>query len=180
MSVTRIALLRGINVGRAKRIAMADLRRLFEELGYGDVRTLLNSGNVIFTANAAGRADVAARLENAIADRLGVTTSVVVLSPRELSDAIRGDPFAGTADDPARLLLMVCRDTSAVSRMKPIAAETWAPEAVAIRGRVAFLWCPGGIATSPLWAAANRALAGSATARNLTTMTKILAVAGEG
>ena len=49
MTDRRVALLRGINVGRAKRISMGDLRALFTGLGYGDVRTLLNSGNVVFT-----------------------------------------------------------------------------------------------------------------------------------
>ena len=53
MSGCYVALLRGINVGRAKRVAMADLRALFEQLGFGDVRTLLNSGNVGFRARAA-------------------------------------------------------------------------------------------------------------------------------
>ena len=49
MTRTEIALLRGINVGKAKRVAMAELRALVEKLGYGDVRTLLNSGNVVFS-----------------------------------------------------------------------------------------------------------------------------------
>jgi uncharacterized protein (DUF1697 family) len=57
MSATHVALLRGINVGKAKRVAMADLRALLEELGYADVRTLLNSGNVVFTAPRAAKGD---------------------------------------------------------------------------------------------------------------------------
>ena len=52
MASRQIALLRGINVGRAKRVEMAILRDLFTSLGYGDVCTLLNSGNVVFTAGA--------------------------------------------------------------------------------------------------------------------------------
>ena len=62
-----VALLRGINVGKAKRIAMADLRKLVEELGYGDVQTLLNSGNVVFSALPKQGATAAARIESAIA-----------------------------------------------------------------------------------------------------------------
>src|ERR1700704_4724623 len=70
----RVALLRGVNVGKAKRVAMADLRKLVEGLGYGDVRTLLNSGNVLFTVPAGMTGDAAARIENAIGARLGVAT----------------------------------------------------------------------------------------------------------
>src|SRR6185503_15578041 len=69
-AVRYVALLRGVNVGKAKRIAMADLRALFEELGYQDVKTLLNSGNVVFTRPASSKADPAARLEKAIASEL--------------------------------------------------------------------------------------------------------------
>ena len=72
MAATHVALLRGINVGRAKRVAMADLRSLVERLGYTDVRTLLNSGNVVFTSTSARSGGAEARIEAAIAARLGV------------------------------------------------------------------------------------------------------------
>src|SRR5204862_6684845 len=75
-----VALIRGINVGRAKRVAMADLRALVEDLGYGEVRTLLNSGNVVFRVPAARRGDIPGRIEKAITAWLGVSTRVVVLS----------------------------------------------------------------------------------------------------
>ena len=71
MKTTRhVALLRGINVGRAKRVAMAELRALIEGLGYGDVRTLLNSGNVVFSASAATAGNAASRIEEALAKKL--------------------------------------------------------------------------------------------------------------
>src|SRR4029077_17381759 len=88
----RVALLRGINVGTAKRLAMADLRRVFEDLGYDDVRTLLNSGNVVFTARTAASPDQAARVQKAIADRLGIQSRVVVLTRREIADAVAANP----------------------------------------------------------------------------------------
>ena len=81
-----VALLRGINVGKAKRIAMADLRTLCESLGYGHVQTLLNSGNLVFSAP---RADprAAVRIEKEIASRLGVQSRVLVITGSEL-DAV--------------------------------------------------------------------------------------------
>src|SRR5262245_8002074 len=75
----QVALLRGINVGTAKRVAMADLRALVEGLGYGDVRTLLNSGNVVFSVPRTAKGDPAARIEKALAAKLGVSSRILVL-----------------------------------------------------------------------------------------------------
>jgi uncharacterized protein (DUF1697 family) len=79
-----VALLRGINVGKAKRIAMADLRALIEGLGYTDVRTLLNSGNVVFSASRGATAAIAAAIEKAIVARFGFSAAVVVVTAKEL------------------------------------------------------------------------------------------------
>jgi uncharacterized protein (DUF1697 family) len=172
----RVALLRGINAGRAKRIAMADLRTLFEGLGYRDVRTLLNSGNVVFTVPPKGvRAD-AERIERAIAEELGVSTRVILLLGREVADAVRGNPLAPVARDPSRLLLMALRDAKAVTKMRRLLAEPWSPEVLAVGKRVAYLWCASGILDSRLWVAAARAVGDAGTARNVATMTKLLAL----
>jgi uncharacterized protein (DUF1697 family) len=154
---------------------MADLRTLFEGLGYRDVRTLLNSGNVVFTVSGHRKADVSARIEEAIERQLGVISRVSVLTAEELADALRDNPLASTGRDPSRLLVMAARDAKALTRLKPLLAERWAPEALAIGARVAYLWCPAGISESRLWTAANRVLDDTGTARNLATMTKILA-----
>src|SRR5439155_16706660 len=105
-----VALIRGINVGRAKRVAMADLRALVEELGYADVRTLLNSGNVVFTARRAASGDAAARMEKALAAKLAVSARVAVLTADELAAAVAENPLLDVADDPSRLLLAVLRN----------------------------------------------------------------------
>ena len=169
-----LALLRGINVGTAKRIAMADLRRVFGELGYGDVRTLLNSGNVVFTVLKKSAADPGARIEKAIADQLGVPVPVTIISGKDLAVAVEENPLASVADDPSRLLLMVFKDSKAGLSLKPLLAERWAPEAFALGNRVAYLWCAQGIARSRLWASANRATGDRGTARNLATMKKLV------
>ena len=179
MPPRRIALLRGINVGKAKRIAMADLRETFERLGYHDVRTLLNSGNVVFSGSVKGARAETAVIEKAITDRLKVAAGVAILSAQELERALRGNPLASTSNDPARLLVLVLRDARAAGLLKPLLAESWAPEAIVLRGRIGYLWCPNGIARSCLWAAVNRAIGDAGTARNLTTMTKLLGMAGE-
>lgn len=171
-----VALLRGVNVGTAKRVAMADLRSLVEELGYGDVRTLLNSGNVVFTLRGGSSGDAGRRIEEAIATRLRVTTRVAVLKGKDVVAAVRDNPLASVADDPSRLLLMASPDPKALAQLKPLMKERWTPEAFGLGPRVAYLWCAGGLVDSRLWAAANRRLGDTGTARNLTTMTKLVAL----
>ena len=172
----QVALLRGVNVGHAKRVAMADLRRLFEELGYSDVRTLLNSGNVVCTASKKGGADHVARIEKAIAGSLGVSTRVVILSGEELEEALRENPLAAIATDPSRHQIMALRDSEAAARLKPLLKEHWAPEALAIRKRFAYIWCLHGTVKGRLWPEANRTVGDAGTSRNLATMTKLLAL----
>jgi uncharacterized protein (DUF1697 family) len=173
MTDIRIALLRGINVGRAKRVAMADLRALVEKLGYGDVRTLLNSGNVVFSVPRAVRGDPASRIEKAVATRLGVSSRVTVMTAREIAAAVDDNPLRNLADNPSRLLVMVLPDARAGSRLKPLVRESWAPEALAIGKRVAYLWCAHGIIESRLMVAVGRLVGEGGTARNMATMTKL-------
>jgi uncharacterized protein (DUF1697 family) len=173
---TFVALFRGINVGTAKRVAMADLRALFERLGYGDVRTLLNSGNVVFTATGKGAGGAAARIEKEVGKRLGVTSRVTVLTGKELAEAVAKNPLGAIAANASRLLVLVPWDAKALAELKPLLREEWKPERLALGRRVAWLWCADGIRDSALWAAANRALGDRGTARNLATMTKLVAL----
>jgi len=173
MADTRVALLRGINVGRAKRLAMADLREVMERLGYGDVRTLLNSGNVVFTVPKAARADPASRIEKALASRLGVATRVAVLTAAEVQAAVLDNPLGELADNPSRLQIMVLTDPARRAQLAPLLKERWAPEALALGKRVAYVWCPHGIIDSRLMAAVSCILGDAGTVRNMATMARI-------
>jgi uncharacterized protein (DUF1697 family) len=175
----QVALLRGINVGRAKRVAMAELRALVEALGYGDVRTLLNSGNVVFTASGAAAGDAASRIEEALAARLGVSSRVTVLTAEELAVAVAENPLLDLAHDPSRLLVAVLADPADRLRLKALAAQDWTPEALALGARVAYLWCPEGMLASKLPEAVGRVLGPAVTTRNWATMTKLLALTRE-
>ena len=177
MAGTHVALIRGINVGRAKRIAMADLRALVEDLGYRDVRTLLNSGNVVFTAPGAVRGAADARIEKAMVTRLGVAARVTILTAAELASAVARNPLGKVAADPSRMLVAVLRKPGERTRLAGLARRDWAPEALAIGPRVAYLWCPAGALESPLWVAVGRALGDAVTTRNWSTMTKLHALA---
>lgn len=173
MGKPHAALLRGINLGPSTRIAMADLRALFESLGHTNVRTLLNSGNVVFTPGRGAARDEAARLEKAIAAKLGVRTDVMVMSAAEVAEAVDAEPFGPAAREPSRRLIVVLRDAKAKSRVRDILAARWAPERIAAGRRVLYLYCTGGLHKSPVWSAVIKAMDGAATARNLATMTKI-------
>lgn len=177
MSERHVALLRGINVGRAKRIAMADLRALVEGLGYRDVGTLLNSGNVVFTVPGARKGDHAARIEKAMTAKLGVSARVTVLTAAELAAIADENPLLEHATDDSRLLVHVLREASDRSRLVALTKQDWSPDRLAVGKRAAYVWCARGILESKLTETMGRALGDAATSRNWATMVKLKALA---
>lgn len=177
MTGRHVALIRGINVGHAKRVAMADLRKLFEDLGYREVRTLANSGNVVFTSSRPVPPTAALRLEKRLASALRVSARITVLTAAELAAAVAGNPLLGVAGDPSRLLVAFLNDPAHRARLKPLAGRDWGKEALAVGKRVAYLWCPEGILASSLAKAVGDALGDAVTARNWATTLKLHAIA---
>ena len=175
---TCIALLRGVNVGRAKRLAMADLRELVEGLGHTNVRTLLNSGNVVFDTRRVNVSKIAQSVEAAIADKFGFAASVVVLTAADLAGVILENPLHAAATDPSKHLVAFVSSATSLASAKPLLAESWTPEALAIGKRAAYLWCANGIIESKLLQAFGRATGGVATTRNWATVLKLQAAAG--
>ena len=175
-----MALLRGINVGAAKRVAMADLRALVEDLGYCDVRTVLNSGNVVFSVPDAAAVDAAAGIQAAMAERLGVSCRVVALSAAELAAIVADNPLLPIADSPSRLFVAVLANPADRVLLRPLAEQDWAPEVLAVGARAAYLWCPDGMAVSRLADAVGRVLGDGVTTRNWATMAKLRALTDDG
>jgi uncharacterized protein (DUF1697 family) len=173
MSGTHVALIRGINVGKAKRIAMADLRALVESLGYRDVHTLLNSGNVVFTVPAAAKGDAGLRIEEGMTKRLGVSARVTVLSAAELARAIAENPLLDIATNPSRLFVTVFSSKTDRKRLESVERQEWKPDVLAIGTRVAYIWCASGLLESKLFVAVAKALGDRATSRNWATTTKL-------
>jgi uncharacterized protein (DUF1697 family) len=177
MKTTRcVALLRGINVGRAKRVAMADLRALIEQLGYGDVRTLLNSGNVVFSSPAAMGPSAGERIEESLATKLGVTARVTMLTAAELAGIVADNPMLDMAIDPSRLLVTVLSDPRDRVKLEPLLEQDWAPDRLAIGRRAAYVNCVGGILESRLAKAVGSVLGNAATSRNWATILKLHAL----
>ena len=175
-TMTYVALLRGINVGRAKRVAMADLRDMLEGLGFRDVRTLLNSGNAVFTAPKSAPVALAERIEEAMTRRLRVAARVTVISASEFQAAVDAMPFASDGRDPSRLMVGFIRTPGEERRLDDVVRQKWVPDEVARGPRVVYLWCPEGIVESPAFEAIGRAAGDGVTARNWSTVLKILAM----
>jgi len=174
---TYVALWRGINIVRSKRVAMADLRPLLQELGFGQVRTLLNSGNAVFTAHPGSMEDAPARIQAAVAERLGVSARVILLTAAELRAACAGNPLYAPDRDPSRLLVAALADDAARALVQPLLPQDWTPDALALGARVAYMWCPAGYTESRLVPALGKALGDAVTTRTWTTMLKLDALA---
>lgn len=172
-----VAFIRGINVGRANRVAMADLRRVIGRLGYTGVRTLLNSGNVVFDAAVAPPADLAACIGDAMADEFGLRPAVIVVTAAEIADVLDGNPLSAVASDPSRMLVTFLATPDGSESLRPLLRQDWKPEALALGEHVAYLWCPGGVAASPLVQAVARESGDAGTMRNWATVARIGAVA---
>lgn len=185
---THIALLRGINVGGHNKVAMADLRRVTSSLGHTDVTTYIQSGNVVFTAAARRKpAALAAELEGAIAEALGVSPRVVVLSRDELAQVVRDNPYPDEENPRAVHAVFLSAEpgpalAGLVADARRQAAGKGSRDTAALVSRTLFLHTPDGFGRSELAAT----LAGRPerngvimTARNWATVTKLLAMCRE-
>ncbi len=167
-----VALLRGINLGAKRRVPMADLRALMGELGYEDVRTVLQSGNVIFTGAKAG---AQAKLESALADRFGFEVDVVLRTVEALEAIVAHDPFGDEADDLKRSFVVFLPGKPDAARLAELEAEDWSPDRFAAHGSELYAWCPDGMQGSRLMKALGKpGIAATATFRNMSTVRKLL------
>ncbi|MCE4535731.1 DUF1697 domain-containing protein [Pelomonas sp. P7] len=168
-----IALWRGINVGKAKRIAMADLKALLAELGATNVSTLLNSGNAVFDV---GRKLSADKLRRAVAERLGVDAGVVLKTAEEWA-AIAAEQPVPEADDPSRLLVAVAADAATLKAAEGIV--TAGGERFVVTPHAAYLWCAQGILESKAGVQLLKKLGDGGTTRNWATVEKLNALASK-
>jgi uncharacterized protein (DUF1697 family) len=175
-----VALLRGINVGGAKRVAMADLRALLEGLGYEDVATVLQSGNAVVTTDASPAAAEVA-IARAIADRLGLEVDVIVRTGDEVAEIVAADRLGDVADDPAKRMVIFLPAEASRSAVRALQERDFGDERVEAAGREVYAWCPGGIGRSPLMAAlAKTDIGRRGTARNWRTVAKLADLAAGG
>jgi len=174
--VIHVALLRGINLGSKRRVAMADLRAWLTDLGYEDVRTLLQSGNVVLRTNR--RPDtVRGEVEAALAKGAGFTVDCVMRTAPELRAVVDLDPFREVVTDPSRYVVSFL---DGPGKWPEIDAAGYEPERVHLAEREAYFWLPNGQMKSPILAAFPARRGEVATVRNWNTVTKLLAMAEDG
>ncbi|MEO6703774.1 MAG: DUF1697 domain-containing protein [Jatrophihabitantaceae bacterium] len=179
MTERMVALLRGINVGKAKRVAMADLRDLLTDLGYTDVRTHLNSGNAIFSSPPKLVKQANERIQKAIAGQLKVDCAVVTRTASQLTEALSNDPFGDLATDPSRYLIGFLSHELGPAKAKAFEQRDFGEDQVRFGGPQAYLWCPGGINSSALFKTNwMKELGVTLTTRNWTTVHKLVELAG--
>jgi uncharacterized protein (DUF1697 family) len=193
---THVALLRGVNNLGGRKVTMADLREVVSSLGYADVMTYIQSGNVLFTPrladgsapDLADAAALAAELERAVADGIGVRARAVVLSREELARAVRDNPFPGETDP--RLLHTVFlpevpRPSLAawVANAERQVQEKGSRDEARVLGRAVYLHTPDGYPRSELRRVLARAggptsVRAAGTARNWATVNRLLDLCG--
>jgi len=173
------AFLRGVNVGGAKPVPMADLRAVVESLGHAGARTLLNSGNVVFRAKAAPAPAIAKALEAALAKRFGFEVPAVVVPADELRAIVREHAKAAAGREAARTLVAFAQAPAVLAPARPLLARDWTPEKLWLGRSTALLGCTSGIHASEMAKAFDRATKKATTTRNWATVLKLVALADE-
>jgi uncharacterized protein (DUF1697 family) len=167
-----VALLRGINLGSKRRVPMADLRELISELGYEDVRTVLQSGNVVFTG---AKAKARETLETGLEERYGFKVDVVLRTMAELRAVVDEEPFGDEVDNLTRYFVVFLPSAPNANAVETLKKTNFAPDEFKAGGRELYAWCPEGMQNSALMRALGRpGLAETATVRNMSTVKKLL------
>lgn len=174
-----VALLRGINLGAHKRIGMADLRDAVSGAGYDDVRTYVQSGNVVL-ASGIVPVQLERDLERLILDHWGFEVPVIVRTRDELHRVVERNPLGEVATNPKRYQVSFLTQELESRRVEELSSLATDAERVVALGREVYSWHPDGVARSKLSAKlAGSGLAMKATARNWTTVENLLAMASE-
>ncbi|MHB8380070.1 MAG: DUF1697 domain-containing protein [Acidimicrobiales bacterium] len=169
---TYVAFLRGVNVGGHNKLPMADLRSFCEGLGLSDVKTFIQSGNVIFSSESVPRAPM---LEMAIEERFAMRTNVILRTVRELERALTRNPFA-TADR-ASVHVGFLAENAPHTVVKALEHERFLPDQFEVVGAEVYLYLPSGVGQSKLPAYVVGQLKAPVTVRNLNTVSKVVELA---
>ncbi len=173
---TYVALLRGVNVGKAKRVPMADLRDVLTGLGHTEVATLLNSGNAAFRSTVRSASSCATAIARALVDRFGFDVPVVVKSAQELGAIVAGNPLRFAEADHSRLLVAFVQDTAQLASLRGLEPLVVAPEQFSIGRQAAYLLCASGLLESKAAAALLGKAGRAVTTRNWATVLKLQAL----
>ncbi|HEX9015112.1 MAG TPA: DUF1697 domain-containing protein [Chloroflexota bacterium] len=150
MGSTCVALLRGINVGGKNKLPMKDLADLFAAAGCGDVRTYIQSGNVIFGTHPDPLEALPAQIAGAIRERWGFDVPVMLRTVEEMREVVRNNPFLQAGADEKALHVLFLDSPPDQRRIAQLDPDRSRPDEFAVRGREIYLWLPNGVARSRL------------------------------
>jgi uncharacterized protein (DUF1697 family) len=172
-----VALLRAVNIGSHKKVAMADLRDLVAQLGFNDPRTLLNSGNLVFRAAARQTKHLERLLEIEANKRLGLSTEFFVRNADEWEAIIAGNPFPDEAKrDPGHLVVHCLKEPPPAANVRALRSAIIGRETIQAGHRHLYMVYPDGIGRSKLTNAfIERKLGAAGTGRNWNTVLKLAA-----
>lgn len=177
----RIAILRGINVGGKRKILMEDLISMFEKMSFSNVRTYIQSGNVIFNLNTkVNNSELAKDIEEAIKEKFGFEVPVVIRTPKEIETAINQNPFYKKTD-PDHLHLTFLNEEPTPELQEKLESYDFEPDRFKIIGKEVFIYCEGKYHQSKLTNNfLEKKLKVSATTRNLKTVLKLWELSKQG
>ncbi len=171
---TWVVLLRGINVGGANRLAMADLRAVMAELGHSDVSTYIQSGNVIMTSSRSDRATMAEEISAGIERAHGLIVSAVLRTPDELRASLTGNPYTMEPDG-TRVLITFLSGTPAPADAATLEPDRFVPDRFELAGAELYAHYPNGAGRSKMnLDYFEKRLRVRGTARNLNTVAKLI------
>jgi len=172
-----VALLRGVNLSGKNKLPMRELREEFGEAGCRDVRTYIQSGNILFRATPKIARGLPDAIATRIAARFGLRVPVLVRAAAQLGEVARENPFLAQGVDEQTLHVMFLADRPDADRVARLDPDRSAPDAFIARGQEIYLWLPNGVARSKLTNAYfDTTLATTSTARNWRTITTLLAL----
>jgi uncharacterized protein (DUF1697 family) len=172
-----IALFRGLNVGGSGVLPMKDLVAILEQLGFGDIKTYIQSGNVVFRTEEDDPARIAKRITSEVVKGFGFEPQVLLLEPAELRRAMEANPFPEAASEPKTLHLTFMAEEPLHPDLEALERLRKDSESYALKGTVFYLHAPEGIGRSKLAAKVEHLLGVPGTSRNWRTVTRVLALA---
>lgn len=170
---TWIALLRGINVGGANRLPMAELRKELEDIGLDDVQTYIQTGNIVFGSDAEDEAALAGQIAATIEDAHGFRPRVLLLSAGRLREAMDANPFPEAEAEPKTVHLYFLAEQPADFDRAALDGAASSTERCELGRLVFYLHTPDGFGSSKLASRAERILGVPATARNWRTVARL-------
>lgn len=176
---TYISILRGINVGGQKKVLMVDLKRLFSELNFKNIRTYIQSGNVVFNCEKTNPIQLVGQIENGILEKLKFHVSVIIRTTLELKEVIRNNPYLKESNiDVEKLHVTFLSDEPEKKKTEEIKEYNFSPDQFICINKEVYIYCPNGYGNTKLNNAFfENKLNVSATTRNVKTVNELVRIA---